>query len=346
MSISERARRVLSQVIHLHYQTCGPVGSSLIYKTRAIKASPATIRNIMVRLEDIGYLVQPHISAGRLPTDLGYRAYVDQITLEPAPLGSEEGSQLLKALREEVTNGPSLLQKMACYLHQKTKLATFHIPFRLSGIRLKHIHFERIDQDRLLVLWISVGNQAFQTLLNIPEKDFGGSLFTKVENYFNGVFAGYTLSEIRRMLYASTSKRQDSWDLLLEKASLIAAALVADADRFEDLTVQGLSSLLEMPEFQDAGKLRTMVRLLEEPVRLKALIRQAMDSKDAWIVFNIGGEMGHPDLEDLTMVLAKFRHRLDWLGCVGVIGPKRMPYLRSLQMLTFAKDQIALQLSE
>jgi len=346
MSISERARRVLSQVIHLHYQTCEPVGSSLIYKTRAIKASPATIRNIMVRLEDIGYLVQPHISAGRLPTDLGYRAYVDQISLEQAPLDLAESSKLVKMLGEEMPNGPALLKKMARYLHHKTNLASFHIPFRLSGIRLKHIHFERIDSDRLLVLWVSVGNQAFQTLLNIPETEFGGSLFTKVENYFNGVFAGYTLSEIRRILYSSTSRRKDAWDLLLEKASLITAALATDAERYEDLTVQGLSSLLEMPEFQDAGRLRTMVRLLEEPTQLKAIVRQAMESKDTWIVFNIGGEMGHPDLEDLTMVLAKFRHRLDWLGCVGVIGPKRMPYLRSLQMLTFAKDQIALQLSE
>lgn len=346
MGISERARKVLSQIIQLHYQTCEPVGSGLIYKTRIIKASPATIRNIMVRLESSGFLRQPHTSAGRLPTDLGYRAYVDQISLERAPLESDERLHFEGRLAHLGENGPMLLKTIATHLHDKTKLATFYLPFRLSGIRLKHLHFERIDPERLLVLWISAGNQAYQTMLHIPEAELSRSLAQKVENYFNGVFTGYNLSEIRRMLYRSTSRRQDAWDLLLEKAALITKALAADAERYGDLQVQGLSKLMEMPEFQNTERLKTMVKMLEEPTQLTALVQRAMASSHDWIVFNIGGEMGDPDLNHLTLVLAKFRNRSDWLGCVGVVGPKRMPYLKSLQMLSFAKDQIALQLSE
>lgn len=341
--ISERARRVLSEIIHLHYQTCEPVGSGLIYRTRVIKASPATIRNIMARLEGFGYLRQPHTSAGRLPTDLGYRTYVDHISLACAPLVKEEQTSLELMLAQTSQNGPLLLKTIANHLQSKTDLATFYIPFRMSGIKLKHIHFERIDAERLLVLWISAGNQAFQTLLHVPETELGGTILNKVENYFNGVFTGYNLTEIQRMLLGSTSRRQDAWDMLFDKASLIVAALAADAERYGDMHVHGLSRLMEMPEFQDTERLKLMVRLLEEPNRLRSLVRNALDNHSDWIVFNIGTEMGQPDLDHLTLVLARFRNKMDWLGCVGVVGPKRMPYLKSLQMLQFAKNHLALQ---
>lgn len=344
--ISERARRVLSQIIHLHYQTCEPVGSGLIYQTKVIKASPATIRNIMVRLEGVGYLRQPHTSAGRLPTDLGYRAYVNQISLESPPLDRDESQHLERKLASGPAHAPMLLKAVASHLQEKTNLATFYIPFRLSGIKLKHIHFERIDSERLLVLWISAGNEAFQTLLQISEADLGQTMLQKVENYFNNVFTGYNLSEIRRIVYNTTTRRQDAWDILLEKVSFIASALAADADQYGDLSVHGLSRLLEMPEFQNTERLKLMIRLLEEPSYLQQLVKRALESQRDWIVFNIGGEMGHPDLEHLTMILARFRRNLDWLGCVGVVGPKRMPYLKSLQMLRYAKDRLALQLGE
>jgi len=226
MAISERARAVLNQVVTLHYRTCEPVGSGLISRTKTIPFSPATIRNIMLNLDEMGYLRQPHTSAGRLPTDLGYRTYVNNIRLARPDLKPIDQQSLLESL-DRADSGAGALETIADFIHRRTSLMTFHAPFRQSGMRLRRVHFERLNPDRILALWVSRGGQSYQTLLEIPAAQLSPALAEKVANYLNKAFFSKSLIEIQRALASRGGASGSEWDILLDKAALIEPATVS-----------------------------------------------------------------------------------------------------------------------
>ncbi len=338
MVFNERARKILGQVITLHYSTCGPVGSALISKSKVVRVSPATIRNIMMGLETGGYLHQPHTSAGRLPTDLGYRAYVDALALEQGDLDPVDRGELREAINE-ANSAPKALEAVAAQIRAKTRLVTFHMLFRQSCLKLKHIHLERLNKDRLLAVWVSRGGHIYQSVLEIPEQELTSNLVEKAENYLNQAFEGNNLVEIRRGLVSRGAGRGE-WDLMVGKAACITNALLAKVSQPEEINYDGLSHLLDMPEFQRVPRVRTVLQLLEGRGSLIQMIDRLVIS-GKWLVFIIGTELGEPEMDHLSVALACFGSRSDILGCVGVVGPKRMPYRRSLQMLSCARDQIA-----
>ena len=334
MVINARARKVLSQIVTLHYQTCEPVGSKLISHMRAVQCSPATIRNIMGRLESRGYLSQPHTSAGRLPTDLGYRAYVNDISLGAMSLDDDEKQALDSAMSQALT-GPGLLKAIADTIHGQTRQMTFHIPLRSSGIKLRHIHLERLNKDKVLALWIGRGGQTFESVLHIEETVLGNNLAEKAKNYFNNAFRDCSLLDIQRALTAQI-RAGSEWDLLLAKAALLANALAGEADQLDDLSFQGMPRMLEMPEFQDVSAVKLLFEVVETQAKIKTILRRALE-EDPLTVFFIGTEMDDPDLEDMTIAMAKINQGNHTIGCVGVLAPKRMPYLKSWQMLSYAE---------
>jgi len=338
MLINARAHKILSQIVTLHYATCEPVGSKLISRHKMVPLSPATIRNIMMRLETRGYLSQPHTSAGRLPTDLGYRTYVDAISFDRQPLSDQEKAHILNEI-SGLPTGPGLLKKIADLIRQQTRQMTFHIPLRQSGVKLRHIHLERLNREKLLVLWIARGGQTFETVLNLKEDDLNPHLLEKTENYFNSAFTGCNLLEIQRKLTSSPGSGVENWDMLLTSVALLTHALSAEAQQLADLSFQGQSKLLEMPEFQDVKTIKSLFEILENQAKIKTIVRQTLD-RDALVLFLIGAELEDPELKDLTIALAKITHQNNCIGCVGVLGPKRMPYLKSLQMLSFARAQV------
>ena len=338
MVFNDRARKILGQVITLHYTTCAPIGSALISKTRVVRVSPATIRNIMMALESEGYLHQPHTSAGRLPTDRGYRAYVDSLALESEDLDQGARFALGEAI-QGAASAPKALEAVADYIRDKTKLVTFHMPYRQSGLRLKHVHMERLDPERLLVVWVSRGGHIFQSILHIAEDELNRVLTEKAENYFNKAFVDNNLLQIRRLL-VERGRGGGEWDLLVGKLAHITNALLADAGPGGQLHFDGLAYLLDMPEFQVVPRVRTVLDLMEGRAGLAGLIEQ-MEESGNWLVFFIGEELGEPDMDHLTIALARFGSGTGSLGCVGVVGPKRMPYRHALQILSHARDQIA-----
>ncbi|MDJ0836166.1 MAG: heat-inducible transcriptional repressor HrcA [Acidobacteriota bacterium] len=338
MVINARARTVLSQVVTLHYTTCEPVGSKSISRTRAVSCSPATIRNILGRLESSGYLSQPHTSAGRLPTDLGYRTYVNDISLSAAPLEDDEKQALDEAI-DRASTGPALLKLIADIIHQRTRQMTFHIPFRHSGVKLRHLHLERLNDKKVLALWVGRGGQTFQSVLDIGAAQLGVNLAEKAKNYFNNAFRDCSLLDIQRALVARMRGVGQS-DLLSARAALVVNALVGEADQLTDLSFQGLSRVLEMPEFQDVAAVKLLFEVVESQGKIKRVLRRGIEV-DPLTVFFIGGEMEDPDLEELTIAMAKINRGNHIIGCVGVLGPKRMPYLKSWQMLSYAENRAA-----
>jgi len=337
--INARARKVLGQVVTLHYSTREPVGSKLVSMTREIPVSPATIRNIMMRLEASGYLSQPHTSAGRLPTDMGYRAYVDDIFLNPTSLSEEDRTALDRAI-ESYPTGPSMLAAIAEVIAGRTQQMAFHLPLRQSGVKLRHLHLERLNRERMLVLWIGAGGQTFESVLDLPENELTSAMAEKAENYFNHAFRDCNLMEINRTLAGRYGSGARDWDLLISKAALLSGHLAREADHLDDLSFRGMSRLLEEPEFQSINAVKVLFEVVEGKGKIKRVVRRALDEKP-WLLFFIGDEMNDPDLSLMTVALAKINHRDSCIGCVGVMGPKRMPYLTSLQMLSHARSRVA-----
>lgn len=340
MSINNRARAVLQEVVRVHYQTCEPVGSATISRSPALRVSSATIRNIMVQLERNGYLCQPHTSAGRLPTDLGYRAYVDGLAVSGESLDDRDCNAIAHLVEQAPPKGPEVLRRLAHYIHQRTQLLTFYMPFRHSGIELQHIHFERLSDQKLLVLWVSRGGYHFQTVLSLPPQQLEGTFINRVENYFNEVFHGRNMLAIQQYFARARWERLNSWDPLMETAAQLIESLVKAASEDEDLQYQGMSALLEMPEFRNIESFKTLFSLLESRQRLNRYVHEVLGDQRV-MMFLIGHEMRDPDLSHLSLALAKFRVGQHWLGCVGALGPRRMPYLRSMQLLHFAHTCIA-----
>lgn len=338
MSISPRSRTVLSQVVTLHYRTCGPVGSALVSKTRNLSCSPATIRNVMMRLESSGHLSQPHTSAGRLPTDLGYRTYVNGIKLGADQLEPFDQEHMVRCVGAAPTP-ISALKIIADYVHLRTGLLTFNLPFRHQGFRLGHMHLERLNAKRLLALWVARGGQTFQSILEIPEHELAGSLVETTSNFFNNTFHNKNLVQIQghlRQRYGHGGR----WDALLSSAARVVHALLEEIRELEPIQFQGISRILEMPEFEDVAQVRSVCKIVEQQEQIGKLVKRCLEEESKWLMFFIGGEMNDPELENMTLVLSKFHTRDEVIGCVGALGPKRMPYLYSLQMFRFAQEQM------
>ena len=188
--------------------------------------------------------------------------------------------------------------------------------------------------------WIARGGQTFETVLDIDETQLAPNLAEKAENYFNSTFRDCNLLEIQRTLTKRYGSGARDWDLLISKAALLSNLLSHEASQLHDLKFQGLAELLEMPEFQTVGAVKVLFEVVETKGKIKAVVRRALEV-EPWILFFIGRELADPDLESMTIALAKITHRDSCICCVGVLGPKRMPYLKSLQMLSYARDRVA-----
>jgi len=338
--ISRREQTVLKQVITLHYRTCEPVASTLVYKTRALPYSPATIRYIMGALEQQGLLIQPHKSSGRLPTDRGYRSYVNDISLNFEPLGPLD-QRTLDSIIESSDSRIGILAKLAHHLNRKTGLISFHVPYKLTGIRVKSLHFQRLDSKHVLAVPITRTGQTFHHILNEPDSGLSDTLLEKAHTLIDREFSGYSLMEIRRRLNALLQRRSSHMDLLLSALSRLLEEVEAQWKQLDDIEFTGFSNLFEVPEFQELSRLKTVYRLLEDHQRFDHLLRRAHAEGESKVVVFIGAETEWEEIEFLTIYLTQIINQRDLLGYVGLLGPKRMPYLTALQLLSYAKHRIA-----
>lgn len=341
-AIDERQKTVLNQVVTLHYHTCEPVGSSLISRSGALPYSPATIRNIMMTLDHRGYLVQPHTSAGRLPTDLGYRAYVDEVYFNFQPLNDTDRTQLDHVIFP--SGAPvDCLRLLAEYVHRKTGQISFFFPFRHTGLRLDHLYLQGVGANQVRVLLLARCGQAFQQVLEMQDFQMTGNLLKTAEEYLNRRFHGCSLVDIRRRLTGELHPKDSQFDLLLQKVTRLVFSLEHHMERPEQISFIGFSRVFEMPEFNKIQVLQRLYSLIDEQSKIRGVITQMVQNDRDQILILIGSEMADPDLENLSVLVTKISNQGDWIGCVGILGPKRMPYLTCLQLFSHARYRISSQ---
>src|SRR4051812_13497894 len=313
--LPERDRRILGVLVQAYIDQGEPV-SSLWLASRGFGVSSATLRNIMARLEDQGYVRQPHTSAGRVPTDQGYRIFVDQLVAERKT--SRAAPQVEAPLRPAGT-----LEDMLSHVSQEVSRASHQVGFAIAPAAdmtmLERLDFVVLDGGKLLVVVVAAGGHVSHKVID-PTEEYGPGELQQAANYLNQQFKGRSLLDIRQAVLERLSEERTLYDALMARALRLASTTFEDIDTAPTVFIQGTSLLLDDVAGEDPEltltTLRTLLRMIEEKTRLVQLLDDYISSGGLTIV--IGTEHSTPDLQHFSLVAATYSDG-HGTGAVGVI---------------------------
>jgi len=322
--LPERDRRILGVLVQGYIDDGEPI-SSLWLASRGFGVSSATLRNILARLEDHGYVRQPHTSAGRVPTDLGYRSYVDQLL--SARRSSRPTAQIEARLRRAAT-----IDDLLAHVSQEVARASQQLSFAVAPAAetsaLEHLDFVPLDAGKVLVVVVSTGGHVSHKVIEPAEPRTVAEL-QQSANYLNAEFRGQSLVAMRHAVAQRLTEERNLYDELMARALQLASTTLEDMALQPTVSIQGTSMLLgditgESPDVT-LETLRTLLRMIEEKARLIQLLDEYMSAEGLTIV--IGSEHHAPDLQRFTLIASTYSDGRG-TGAVGVIGPTRMHYSR------------------
>jgi heat-inducible transcriptional repressor len=326
--LPQRDRRILEAVVQAYIEQGEPV-SSLWLAGRGFGISSATLRNIMAKLEEQGFVRQPHTSAGRVPTDLGYRLYVDQLLAERRT--SRPAPQLEARLRRAASAASA--EHLLAHVSQEAARASHQVGFVIApaaqNSTLEHLDFVPLDGGKILIVMVAGGHVTHKIIE--PTEQYDQHELQQAANYLNSEFKGRTLLEVRRAVLERLREERTLYDALLARALLLADSTLSEMDAAPALFVQGTSLLLEGVGAEEPEvtleALRTLLRMIEEKTRLIQLLDDYIGSDGLTIV--IGSEHHSADLQRFSLVFSTYSDGRG-TGAVGVIGPTRMRYSRAI----------------
>jgi heat-inducible transcriptional repressor len=322
--LPERDRRILGVLVHAYIDQGEPI-SSLWLANRGFGVSSATLRNIMARLEEQGYVRQPHTSAGRVPTDQGYRLYVDQLLAERK--SSRPAPQVEARLRRAGT-----VDDLLTHVSQEVARASHQIGFAIAPDTtvLERLDFVPLDGGKLLVVLVATGGHVTHKVIE-PSEEYAPGELQQAANYLNQEFKGRSLVDVRQAVVERLREERTLYDELMARALRLASTTFEDIDPAPTVFIQGTSLLLEEVDGDDPEHtlttLRTLLRMIEEKTRLIQLLDDYMNTAGLTIV--IGSEHTAPDLQHFSLVASTYFDG-HGTGAVGVIGPTRMRYSRAI----------------
>lgn len=324
--MDKRAQILLKTLVE-HYISDGqPIGSRTLLQHSGLDLSPATIRNVMSDLEHLGFIASPHTSAGRVPTQKGYRLFVDSL-LTVQPLGSQAVQQLKSGLSSPNPN--ELINSAADMLSQLTQFAGLVMIPKRKRIAFKHLEFLPLSETRILVIIVtSDGN--VQNRIILADKPYSSSELTQASNYFNSHYAGQTFEEVQQNLHSELQQMQSDMNRLMS-AALAASSSQAKGDK-DGVIIAGERNLLQVDELStNVTSLRKLFELFERRTSLMQLLDNSQHAEGIQIF--IGGESGYLALDECSMITAPYEADGQVVGTLGVIGPTRMAYERVIPIV-------------
>ena len=335
--LDDRAKLLLKALVERYIADGQPVGSRTLSKASGLELSPATIRNVMSDLEELGLIVSPHTSAGRIPTARGYRLFVDTM------LTSTRGPGSLESMVAQQTLAPDQPQKVISNAaHMLSSLSHFvgvvMAPRRSSVFR--HIEFMRLSERRLLVIIVSPEGDV-QNRVIFTETDYTATQLVEAANFLNAHYAGLAIETVRERL------KHEVEALRGEIASLMQAAVQVGSEAIEsrdEVVISGERNLLTVSDFSsDMGSLRKLFDLFEQKAQLIRLLD--VSSRAEGVRIYIGGESQVVPFQELSVVTAPYEVDGQVVGTLGVIGPTRMPYERMIQIVDITSKLVSTALS-
>jgi heat-inducible transcriptional repressor len=337
--LSERSLRLLAALVRQYVATGEPVPSQTLARESGIAVSSATVRNILARLEDEGYVHQPHTSAGRVPTDRGYRAFVDLLLESRKP--ARPTAVVENELRQHAERSPLIDDLLASVSHMVSR-ASRHVGFAIASTDvavLQRIEFVPLGGSRVLVIVVSRGNQVTQKVVDAGE-EFRAEELAEAANYLNTEFAGVPLLDIREAVLARLAQERTLYDQLMARALRLARSTLEELPTHQGFHVEGASSLLDGPDPEGVSlpTLRALLEMMEEKERMVRLLNKYIDGPGLTVV--IGGEHTAPDLRSFSLI-ASTTSDGSTIRTVGIIGPTRMHYSRAISVVDGVTQAVA-----
>ena len=327
--LDPRERDILKSVIQAHIVTGEPVGSRTISKSGGFDLSPATIRNIMSDLEERGLLVQPHASAGRMPTDRAYRLFVDRM-IGPARVAAQQAQAIDQALNRSKGDITDLLAEACRQLSRFSNQVGVVLAPEINRVVVEHLEFVRLDPRRVVAIVVDRTGVVHNRILE-PSEGFDQDELDRIGRQLSAEYAGMTLQQIREAISRRLGEERASYDRMLKRGLELGRQAVEAEPHAQAVFVEGASNLISAPEFQDVERARDVLRTLEAKGRLLDMIGTVGEGEGVQVV--IGRENADPGLIDLTIVASPYRSGDRVLGTVGVVGPMRMEYARAIALV-------------
>lgn len=335
MQLDDRKTKILQAIIHNYLETGEPVGSRTISKYTDLNLSSATIRNEMADLEEMGYILQPHTSAGRIPSDAGYRFYVDMMMLEK----EKEVEELKELLIEKEDKLDHLLKQTAKLLAVNTNYATMVSAPRMNGNKLKFIQLSRVNKRQLLAVIVSEGNLIKNSILPIDEV-LTDETILKLNILLNTHLNGLSIEEINLPLITALKKQAGIHsEIVSEVIDAVAEAIKGEEDL--EIYTSGANNIFRYPELADQQRASELISTLEEKKELTELVRESLSKEESTdIQVYIGKESRMQNMEDCSIVTATYDLGEGMKGTIGIIGPKRMDYDKVIDNIKNVKKQL------
>lgn len=337
MELDERKIKILNSIIQTYLITGEPVGSRTISKYTDLNLSSATIRNEMSDLEDLGYIVQPHTSAGRIPSDKGYRFYVDNLMKEKIA----EVDEMKDVLIEKADKLDHLLTNVAKLLAVNTNYATMISAPQYKRNKLKFIQLSRVEENQLLVVVMLEGNLIKNRLIEVDERVSEDEV-AKLNILINTFLQGLNLQEINMELIQRMKVQAEGYGQIIGHIIDAIAVVIQEEDDLEIYT-SGATNLLKYPELGDREKASELLYTMEEKKALSELIVDQEDSGEENknpIQIYIGSESPVSTMKDCSIVTATYELEEGVQGTIGIIGPKRMDYKKVVGNLQTMMNQL------
>lgn len=329
--LTERETLVLKTVLAQYIQTGEPVGSRTVSKYSGLSLSPATIRNLMLDLEEGGYLRQPHTSSGRVPTPLGFRYYVDRI-LPIEELGMAAQRQIEEAFTPTAVDPQELLRQASRALSTVSGHPALVLSHRPQGILLRHIQFISLGGDGILCLLVSQDQQVQTRFLRVGDV-YTQEQLDRFSRYLNDICQNQTLGEARRTILVQMEEEKNLFDKMVAQALSLSRQALQGGDEEEELYIEGTSQILDYPEFAaDVEKIRVIFKAFEEKHHLITLLDRTLVSQGVHIIISL--EEHFPEMQ-LSLVASSYRCDQAPVGSLGIIGPMRMNYARVVPIVNY-----------
>ena len=329
--LSERMKQVLKIAVEDYSLTGEPVGSRTISRKLSLHLSPATIRNIMVDLEDMGLLYQPYTSAGRVPTEKGFRFYVDCI-LDIHDLDNREQQEIRSrypVAQGEVTD---LFRETSRILSSSSHYLGVVWTPRMNVVMVQHIEFVKLRKRLVLTILVTTTGLVHNRVIEV-EEDFSQSELDYLSGYLNERLNGLTLHQVREHLMDQMKAEKGEYDHLFEQAFKLGEKAFSSLDE-TDVFIEGRTNIIGEPEFGNLSKMANLFKAFEEKATMVRILDKCMEPKVIHIA--IGSESQIQEIEPCSLVTSTYSFRGEVLGAIGVIGPRRMNYSKIIPLVDYA----------
>ena len=334
MDMNDRKIKILEAIIHDYMKTGEPVGSRTISKKYDLGVSSATIRNEMSDLEELGYIAQPHTSAGRIPSDLGYRLYVDQLMKCPT-ITADNANIIGQMLEKNIGKIDELMQETANLLALITNYTTLVTAPSIQKTKLKHLQLIPVEDQIIALVVVTDANIVRHNIIRIPMA-ISHKIFPKLTEILNYHLQGRSLNDINlelvQILKASLKEYEDIVAIIIE-----ALLETMQEDQTPDIFTSGVMNMLRFPEFRDIIKAKPIFETLEQKALLAKLLEQ---TKANGVKITIGEEHGIEEIKDCSVVATNYKIGNYTVGSIGIIGPTRMNYAQAVSVLNYVSNHM------